>query len=78
MTEALFHSEVLNPRRTIGPVFLQPSTPPALAAVSSDCVMLKLQNVLLLNASPHISAALCAVICPNFKTAPEATVMQVK
>jgi hypothetical protein len=78
MSEATFRSQVLNPLGSIGPVGLQPSTPPALADLTDDHVMQKLQNVLLRNAQPHIYAALRAVICPNFNTAPEATVMQVK
>jgi hypothetical protein len=78
MSEATFLSQVLNPLGTMGPVGLQPSTPPALAVLTADHVMKKLQNVLLRNAQPHIYAALHAVICPNFNTAPEATVMQVK
>eukprot|EP00970_Alexandrium_tamarense_P000872 scaffold103_cov193-Alexandrium_tamarense.AAC.3 len=72
MSEATFRSQVLNPLGSIGPVGLQPSTPPALADLTDDHVMQKLQNVLLRNAQPHIYAALRAVICPNFNTAPEA------
>jgi hypothetical protein len=78
MSEATFRSQVLNPLGTMGPVLLQPSATPALAVSTADHVMQKLQNIFLQNAQPHIYAALCAVICPNFITAPEATVMQVK
>ncbi|EED86349.1 predicted protein, partial [Thalassiosira pseudonana CCMP1335] len=78
MSEATFRSQVLNPLGTMGPVLLQPSTPPAHAILTDAHVMQKLQNILLRHAQPHIYAALRAVICPNFNTAPEATVMQVK
>jgi hypothetical protein len=78
MSRATFRSQMLNPLGTLGLVGLQPSTPPATAVLSADHVMQKLQNILLQNARPHIHAALHAVICPNFNTVPEATVMQVK
>jgi hypothetical protein len=78
MSEATFCYQVLNPLGTMGPIGLQPSTPPALAVSTADHVMQQLQNAFLQNAQPHIYAALRAVICPNFNTAPEATVMQVK
>jgi hypothetical protein len=47
MSEALFRSQVLNQLGTMGPVSLQPSTPPALAVLTAHHVIQTLQNVLL-------------------------------
>jgi hypothetical protein len=57
MSEALLCSQVLNPLGSMGPVSLQPSTPPPLAVLTADHVMQKLQNILLWYAQTHIYAA---------------------
>ena len=57
MSEALLCSQVLNPLGSMGPVSLQPSTPPPLAVLTADHVMQKLQNILLWYTQTHIYAA---------------------